>query len=267
MYNKIDGGNKANVNGVAIDDAIPEEEVIQARLEEKEMLLAMFGFIDEDDEAAAKFSNMEDETIFDVSLPITNGYEPPARYESPPQLMMEVYVDNNIAPLYPNEPPVIALVGGGLSEAQLKELTSKVHAEAQERAMEEPGVPQIFNLITFVGEAADSIVQGETLELEEEERKKKVLEAEARREAQLKAGGGALGSNSAGGGAGAFTSEAERRAYAMEIAARAGDFNTKAGTGNEDISGGKTTKGAAAKPKFNAKTGVSDRSLIDDLFS
>lgn len=86
--------------------------------------------------------------------------------------MLEVYVDNNIAPMYPNEPPVLALVGGGFSEDRLKQLTDRVKAEAAEKAAEEPGEPQIFNLLTFVGEAAEQIVEEETAELEAAKKKR-----------------------------------------------------------------------------------------------
>ena len=251
LYNPNGDNNESSDVG-----EVPEE-VIQARVEEKEVLMAMFGFVDDDDEASAKFSSIEDEDVLDVSLPITS-YEPPERYNSPPQLMLEVYVDNNIAPLYPNKPPVLAVLGGGLPEARLKELTKRIHAEALERANEEPGEPQIFNLIAFVGEAAESIVQEETAELEEERRK--ILEAEkaaadeARKEAQ-KDGTGAKSVCAA------YTSEAERRAYAMEVAAKAA-----AGAHFVDKGDDKMKKTSAA-PKYNAKTGINDRDLINDLFS
>ena len=171
------------------DEGIVEvsEDIVQARIEEKEVLVSMFGFADDDDEAAARFNNLEDENALDVVLPVTS-YEPPGRYDSPPPLMLEVYVDNNIAPLYPNEPTVLAVVGGGLPEARLKELTRRIQKEALGRAKDEPGEPQIFNLLAFVGEAAEIIVQEETAELEEE--RKRILEtekaaaAEARKEAQ-----------------------------------------------------------------------------------
>jgi len=229
------------------------EEVVQARIEEKEVLMAMFGFAYDDEEAAATFSDMEDETIFDVVLPIS-GYEAPDRYESPPPLMLEVYVDSNIAPLYPNEPPVLAVVGGGFSEARLRELTKIIQAEALERAREEPGEPQFFNLIAFVGEAAEGIVQKEAAELKAA--RMKILEAEKAAAALLRDAQkeeNPPNPNSSGGG---FTSEAERRAYAKDVAAKAGFV------ANADEDDGKKV----AKPKFNAKTGVSDRSLINDLF-
>merc|ERR1712070_93900 len=86
--------------------------------------------------------------------------------------MLEVYVDNGIASMYPNEPPVLALVGGGFSEEHLRELTDRVKAEAAEKVADEPGEPQIFNLLTFVVEAADQIVEDETAELEAAKKKR-----------------------------------------------------------------------------------------------
>ena len=63
------------------DEGIVEvsEDIVQARIEEKEVLVSMFGFADDDDEAAARFSNLEDENALDVVLPVTS-YEPPGRY-------------------------------------------------------------------------------------------------------------------------------------------------------------------------------------------
>ena len=246
-----------NANGTdqASSSSSVPEEVAQCRIEEKEVLLAMFGFVDEDDEAAATFSNMDDENKLDCKLPIT-AYEPAPRYGSPPPLMLEVYVDNNVAPLYPNQPPVLAVTGGGLPEARLKELTKRIHAEALERSTEEPGEPQIFNLIAFVGDTASEIVQEETIELEEEQKKKvaeeKAAADEARKEAQKKDGTTSKPTT--------FTSEAERRAYAMEVAAAAAHGVP---VGKDDSN----KKTASAPKKYNTKTGVSDRSLIDDLFS
>ena len=248
-----------NANGTdqpSVSSTDVPEEVTQSRIEEKEVLLAMFGFVDEDDEAAATFSDMDDENQLDCKLPIT-AYEPPERYGSPPPLMLEVYVDNNVAPLYPNQPPVLAVTGGGLPESRLKELTKRIHAEALERSTEEPGEPQIFNLIAFVGDTACDIVQEETLELEEERKKKVAAEKaaadEARKEAQKKNGTTSKPTT--------FTSEAERRAYAMEVAAAAAH-----GVPVSKDDGNKKTA-ASAPQKYNTKTGVSDRSLIDDLFS
>eukprot|EP00956_Cyclotella_meneghiniana_P024493 scaffold49246_cov37-Cyclotella_meneghiniana.AAC.1 len=236
------------------DERIVEvpEDIVQARIEEKEVLVSMFGFADDDDEAAARFSNLEDENALDVVLPVT-AYVPPGRYDFPPPLMLEVYVDNNIAPLYPNEPPVLAVVGGGLPEARLKELTRRIQKEALDRAKDELCEPQIFNLLAFVGEAAEIIVQEETAELEEEQKRiletEKAAAAEARKEAQKR-----HQSSEA-----KFTSEAERRAFAKEVAA-------KAATG-KPVSKDDDEKKKTGASKYYAGSGVNDRDLCKDLFS
>mmetsp|Transcript_31537 Transcript_31537/g.76286 ORF Transcript_31537/g.76286 Transcript_31537/m.76286 type:complete len:562 (-) Transcript_31537:227-1912(-) len=264
IYNATsDGDNDEWSSAAEIKSDVPEE-VVQARMEEKEVLLAMFGFADEDDELSAKFSDIDDTSIFDVSLPIT-GYEPPERYylpSPPPQLMIEVYVDNGMAPMYPNAPPVLAFVGGGLPESRLKELTHRVKAEALRSASEDPGEPQIFNLLSFAAEAAEDVVRKEGEKLEEIKRTRR-LEAEkaaaaARKDAQEKAGMDAQ-SNPSGG---SFASEADRRAYAMAVAAKAA---ISAGGGVSQKSQNNRRKAPA--PKYNAKTGINDRDLCKDLFS
>lgn len=232
------------------DDARGEEAARQAREEEKEVLLAMFGFADEDDDAAARFRDADDGTSLDVALPV-GGYEPPGRYGAPPPLMLEVYVDDGAAPTYPlGGAPVLAVVGGGLPERRLRELTDRVRAEARRRAEEEPGEPQIFNLLAFAGEAAESVVREETSELEEERKRalaeEKAAAAAARREAREE--------ESQSDGA-TFTSEAARRAYARKVAAGAGG------------DGRYKEKAAAPRPRHNAKAGVSNQTLFDELFA
>ena len=235
--------------GDASSSGIPEE-VTMARQEEKEVLLAMFG-----EDETATFSDMDNENSLDVVLPIT-AYEPPDRYEQPPPLMLEVYVDNNIAPMYPNEPPVLALVGGGFSEDRLKQLTDRVKAEAAEKAAEEPGEPQIFNLLTFVGEAAEQIVEEETAELEAA-KKKRLEEQKAAAAKQREAEAEKRKKDPASVGSSAFTSDAKGRAYAKDVVA-AGAYG-KVGAGGDD-----GVKKSTARKKYD--TGVSDQSLINDLF-
>ena len=231
----------------AVSDVHCPEEVKQARLEEKEVLLAMFG---EDD--AAEFENVEDEGVFDVSLPIL-VYEAPTRYKSPPALMLEVYVDNGIAPLYPLEPPVLALSGGGLPVARLRELTNRLREEALQRVKEEPGEPQIFNLLAFVGEAANDIVQEEDAEIEAE--RVKILEAGkvAAATERERLNNDDLGLVTSSGPR--FMSDAERREYAKEVVAKIGDFT-----------GPKLDETLVSKGRKYHNTGVSDQSLINDLF-
>jgi len=221
------------------------EDLAGARAEEKEVLLAMFGFADEDDEAAAaRFRDPDDETSLDVALPIT-AYEPPARYGAPatvPQLKLEVYVDRGIAPRYPHEPPALALVGGGLPEASLRALTVGLRAEALEQP---PGEPRIFDLLTFAGDACSELVRGETEELEAEQARARLAKAateKARKEAR--------GQTST---SGTFRSEAERRKYAREAIAGVGAGDRKMTSRRE--------------PDPRANAGVSGASLFDDLFS
>lgn len=218
-----------------------------ARQEEKEVLQAIFG---QDD--GVSFSN--DETLFDAIFPVTS-YEPPSRYGLPPPLLLEVYVDNGIAPLYPNEPPVLALVGGGLPEALIKELTNRLRVEALERSQEEPGDAQIFNLLGFVGEEVENIIEKETVELEVQ-RKKRLIEEKAEAEVKRKNEAERTGeenSDQPPPQATLFKNEMERRAYAKEVLSKANGFvvdDSKKKPGGERY--------------FN--TGVSDQSLINDLF-
>ena len=224
------------------------EEITMARQEEKEVLLAMFG-----EDEMATFGDIDNENCLDAALPIT-AYEPPDRYEEPPPLMLEVYVDNGIAPMYPNEPPALALVGGGFSEGHLRELTDRVKAEAAEKGADEPGEPQIFNLLTFVGEAADQIVEDETAELEAA-KKKRLEEQRAAATKQREADAEKRQKDPALVGSAAFANDAERRAYAKDIVA-AGTYGKPGGNDG--------AKKNAPRKKYH--TGVSDQSLINDLF-
>lgn len=219
------------------------EESLEARMEEKAVLVAMFGFVDEDDEASAKFVDVESESSLDVALPITS-YESPARYGDAPLLQMEVFVDK-VAPNYPAQVPVIALVGGGLSERLLREVTTRVRTEAHEQL----GEAQIFNLLSFVGDACTEVVQKETEQLAKERANRLREEKEAaeakRNEARAKQG---PVPNS-------FRTETERRNYAKEVAARASSGDTS-----------RVSMIKKGKPREYVNTGVSDASLFDDMF-
>jgi hypothetical protein len=226
------------------------QEVAQARMEEKEVLQAIFG---EDNGVTLS----DDDAKFDAIFPITS-YEPPSRYGLPPPLLLEVYVDDDIAPLYPSsEPPVLALVGGGLPETLLKELTNQLRDEALKRAKEEPGDPQIFNFLGFVGEEAEKIIEKESAELEVE-RKKRLeeeraqLEMKRKEEAERKR---EEGLDQAPPQATWFKSEEERRAYAKEVLLKANCL-TRGNDDSKDNPGGE---------RFY-DTGVSDQDLINDLF-
>jgi hypothetical protein len=217
-------------------------EAVEARQEEKEVLVAIYG---EDDGVVLS----EDETVFDSIFPITS-YEPPYRYgSSPPPLLLEVYVDDDIAPMYPYEPPVLALVGGGMPEALLKELTNRLRAEVLERCTEEPGDPQMFNLLAFVGEEVEKIIKEETVELDAK-RKERLAEekAEAERERKAEAAEKKLEDPSE---STLFKSDADRRAYAKEVISK---VSLKV-SDNEK------------KPETKRfDTGVTNESLIKDLF-
>jgi hypothetical protein len=219
-------------------------EAAEARQEEKEVLMAIFG---EDDSVSLS----DDETGFDAIFPITS-YEPPSRYGSPPPLLLEVYVDDSIAPLYPYEPPVLALVGGGIPETLLKELTNRLRVEVFERCKEEPGLPQIFNVLTFVGEEVEKIIEEETVELDVK-RKKRLEEekAEAERKRKAEADERKMEEQTLPSESTLFKNDAERRAYANEVISKV----------SLKVSDNEKKQGAE---RYN--TGVSDESLIKDLF-
>ena len=223
------------------------EEAAEARQDEKEVLRAIFG-----EDEGVRLS--DDETLFDAAFPIMS-YEPPSRYRFPPPLFLEVYVDEDIAPLYPYQPPVLALVGGGLPEVLLKELTNRLRMEVLKRSMEEPGDPLIFNLISFVGEEVDKIIQEETIELAEkrkiqlEEEKAAASELKLKAQAEMELDHAPQPSESKT----TFANDEERRSYAKDVISR---VNTSKSVGNDKKQVGKVT--------YN--TGVSDKSLIKDLF-
>jgi hypothetical protein len=221
-------------------------EVMEARQEEKEVLLAIFG---EDD--SVEFG--DDETLFDAILSITS-YEPPSRYVLPPPLLLEIYVDNGMS-TYPNEPPVLALVGGGLPETLLNELTNRLRAEAMERATEEPGDPQIFNLLGFLGDEVEKVIEEETAELKKQMEEERKVRADARRKAEAE-----RRKEDEPAPATSFKSEGERRAYAQEVLSKGVDSfaNAKVDDGKD----GK--KERPGEKRYN--TGVSDQSLIMDMF-
>jgi hypothetical protein len=224
--------------------------MLEARQEEIEVLKAIFG---EDD-----VTFPDDETLFDSVFPITS-YEPPSRYgPAPPILQLEVYVDNGIAPLYPNEPPVFALVGGGLPVTLIKELTNRLRADVLERYQDMPGEPQIFNATSFLLEEVEKIIEEETADLEAL-RKKRLAEqkAEADKKRTEEAAGLKLERAEearASAQALAFRNEAERRSYAMDVLAKVG--------GAPKVE--ETTKKSSVGEKYN--TGVDDKKLISDLF-
>lgn len=220
---------------------IDKEELKSARQEEKEVLQAIFG----EDDPNVEFQE-DDESNLDSVFPITL-YEPPDRYELPPQLLMEVYASNTNYPLH--GPPVLAVKGGGLSEAILNKLTHLLVKEAMTRAEEEAGDPQIFNLIQFVGEQVETLVEEEGVALKKEEEERRAKEAKAAKEAAAET------AKKEGPTKTVFHNDAERRSYALGIVAAG-----SAALGVEGI------PKAKEKEKKHYNTGVSDKSLIEDMF-
>jgi hypothetical protein len=230
-------------------DAETAAAMLEARQEEIEVLKAIFG------EDGVTFPDHE--TLFDSVFPITS-YEPPSRYgPSPPILQLEVYVDNGIALLYPNEPPVFALVGGGLPETLIRVLTDRLRADVLERCQDMPGEPHIFNATSFLLEEVEKIIEEETADLEvlrkkrladkkaeaDKKRKEEAANLKLERAEEAQASAEAL----------AFRTEAERRSYAKDVIAKVGATKAE-----------ETTKKSSIGEKYN--TGVDDKKLINDLF-
>jgi hypothetical protein len=216
-----------------------DEERQMVRQEEKEVLQAIFG----EDDPTVKFQEGDDN--LDSVFPITS-YEPPGRYELPPPLRMEVYASNT---KYPNEAPILAMKGGGLCEALLHRLTRLLQAEALTRATEEPGDPQIFNLLQFVGEQVEELVEEERVELANKEKERRAILAQATKEADAEK---ALQD---GPSKTVFKSDGERRAYAKSILSAGGGLGVGEGMPEE-----------SKKEKKHYATGVTDQSLIEDMF-
>ena len=211
-------------------------QIYEARNEEKEVLEAIYGEDDhvqfgwrtknadddgdddsEDDDPSKPFS-------FDSAIPVP-GYEPPPRYEYPPPLLLEIYVDHGVSN-YPCgrteddegvEPPVLAVVGGGLPSKLLRQVTQKLREAATEKSLEcEAGEPQIFDLLQIVGELVEEAVTEETAGLEEE-RKQRIAQRAKEERQRLKEEAEKHGIIDSSATKIAFRSEAERRAYAQSI--------------------------------------------------
>lgn len=224
----------------------------EARNEEKEVLEAIYGEDDhikfgwkrdddeEDNQDDEDESDNEDESddeddpskpfSFDSVIPVP-GYEPPPRYEYPPPLLLEIYVDHGISN-YPFgrtiddhdenivEPPVLAVVGGGLPFEHLRSLTKNLRERALERSSaSEAGEPQIFDLLQITSELAEEVVAQETKAIEEARR---IQIAKQTKEARLVAKEEAerTGLVDATTTKLTFKTEADRRAYAQSIVGR-----------------------------------------------
>ena len=229
----------------AADGVVPPGDdlaaaIYEARNEEREVLEAIYGEddhvrfgwrTDEDDENEDDEDEDEDDPdpsrpfSFDSTIPVP-GYEPPARYEYPPPLLLEVCVDHR-ASHYPFgrtsdgpvEAPVLALVGGGLPADLLRTLTDRLKEAALERsAQSEPGEPQVFDLLQAAGELAEEVVAEETAALEAEAKRERAARAKEERE-RAKEEAERLGVVDATTTKLTFRSEADRRAYAQSVVA------------------------------------------------
>ena len=193
--------------------------------------------------------------------------------QPPPELRLEIYLGRGKYP-YNHDVPTFALLGGGIPQGYLHKLTQQLYEEASTRAIEEePGDPQLFTIITHVGEIWESIVEEEGVETQkaiEEARKVKMEEIRKQKQTELEAAAASgdsaavveSESNAIKQGK-KFTSEQERREYANRVAK--GMAVASSASGNSTTGDSKAAGGKKSKKYYN--TGVSDQSLIDDLFS
>merc|ERR1740130_2466038 len=124
---------------------------------------------DDDDDDDGEDIDPTKPFTFDSIFPIT-GYEPPTRYEYPPPLLLEIYVDNHVS-MYPyqKQSPILAVVGGGIPSKYLRQITKQIYDVATERAQEaEPGEPYIFDLLNLINDFTTDILEEEKIEIETE---------------------------------------------------------------------------------------------------
>ena len=225
-------------------DRTDTEEITSARQEEREVLQAIFG--EQGDDPNVIYGESDDN--LDCTFRIT-AYEAPERYDVAPPLLMDTYASLTT---YPYGPLVVAVHGGGLPEALLQNLNTLLQQEVAERATEEPGDPQIFNIATFVGEQVEMLVTAEGDELKRIEDERRAKEAEAYKQQAAEKAKEEKAKTT-------FANEAERRAYAKQVVASGANLSK----GAADLS----KQGIdAKKEKKHYNTGVSDQSLIKDLF-
>lgn len=225
-----------------------DEEITQARIEERQVLQAIFA---DEVKFPSPPNNQEEEEcpLLNATFPITS-YEPPDRYGLPPPLVLEVYVDGKEYCRYPETPPVLALRGGGLPESLLHKLTIQLRTEALQKCVDEPSDPQLFNLVTFVGEQVEIVIEEETMELAQIAQKLK-----QERMVKQRATAAKLQENGDDATPTQFRSEHDRRAYAQQVLEKGAKI-TSTTTKSSSTSG--------SKKYYNS--GISDQSLIDDLF-
>ena len=211
-------------------------QIYEARNEEKEVLEAIYG---EDDHVKFGWRNQNDDGnsdddseevdpskpfSFDSTIAVP-GYEPPPRYEYPPPLLLEIYVDHGVSNYpFPKsddsegvEPPVLAVVGGGLPSKLLRTLTQKLQTAALEKALDaEPSEPQIFDLLQLVSELAEQVVEEESAQIGEETKQKRIQQLKEERQ-RAKEEAEKMGITEISSTKLTFRSEADRRAYAQSI--------------------------------------------------
>ena len=120
----------------------------EGRAEEREALESILG------EGVIVHIDAGDGESEHIALPI-QGFEPP---DGAPALVVEVYIDEIAACGYPlgNALPLLAVVGGGLLEEELRTLTKGLLAHAQENI--EVG-PIAFDLTSYAQEQATELVE------------------------------------------------------------------------------------------------------------
>jgi hypothetical protein len=197
------------------------ERAAAERAEEREALEAIF--------APEEFSffNPDDAQALDVAVAVV-GYEQP---EGAPRLELEVYAECGVAPLYPGaEPPVLALVGGGLLEGSLRRVGAALGRHAH--ASLENG-PLVFELASLAGEEAAVAMQAENKAAKAKAKAAAEAARPPTRASLLGIKKPAAGEGEAAGGADgkpALTEEEKAVRRAINQARRAADAKARMGT-------------------------------------
>jgi hypothetical protein len=296
-----DNNNNNNIETVVVT----KEQLYESRYEEREVLEAIYGEdehvqfgwknndqIDSQDKDDSDNSDDDDDEVdidrtkpfnFDSIFPIT-GYEPPIRYEYPPPLLMEIYVDNNVS-LYPynNDTPVLALVGGGIPTKYLRKITIKLYQIAIEHSNEllssseqGGGEPYLFDLLNIVNDFVLEILDEENIELQQERKQaiKKIkddtIKAVAAAKAKAKEDGNDNDDNddndndvdtSNNNNTLKFKSDADRRAYAQSIVLGSGMGGFDGGSNDN-----KNHSKVKTKQDYSDDAAASRLQEINDLF-
>ena len=199
-----------------------EEELGRAaaeREEERECLEAIYDV----EGGELRFADPANAAAFDVAALAVVAYEaqPGSRAEDgAPALTIEVYADHGVAPLYPGgQPPVLALVGGGLAEETLRTVAASLGRHAVS-ALENG--PLTFELATMAADEATAAAEAEGARARAAVEAAK--KAHAARQVPARAGGAA-----AAGGAPSTQSKLTEEQKAVRRAARAADAKKRLG--------------------------------------